>query len=43
MTTILAHFGKIVPNKMVILKIIYILLPNYNSIIATWSNILEIS
>ena len=39
MAMILADLGHIVPNKMIISKIIYSLPPSYNSIIAAWSNV----
>ena len=41
MAMILADLGHVVPDKMIISKIIYSLPPSYNSIIAAWSNVPE--
>ena len=43
MAMLLADLDNIVPDKMIISKILYSLPPNYNSIIAAWSNVPEIS
>ena len=43
MCMILADLGHIVPDKMIISKIIYNLPPSYNSIIAAWSNVPEMN
>lgn len=40
---ILADLGHVVPDKMIISKIIYSLPPSYNNIIAAWSNVPESS
>ena len=41
MAMILADLGHIVPDKMIISKIIYSLPPSYNNIIAAWLNVPE--
>lgn len=41
MTIFLADLGYTVLDKMITLKIIYTLPPSFNSIIATWSNVLK--
>ena len=43
MAMILINLGHIIPNKMIISKIIYNLPPSYNNIIAAWSNVPELS
>ena len=40
---ILTDIGHVVPDKMIILKIIYSLPPSYNNIIIAWSNVPELS